>query len=441
MLMYDLILKKRDGGTLNKEEIQFFVDGVVNGTIPDYQISSMLMAIYFNGMTHKETAELTLAMEKSGDVADLSGIKGIKVDKHSTGGVGDKTTMMVTPVVAAAGIPVAKMSGKGMGHACGTVDKLDSFPGMQTAISSEEFIKNVNDIGISVIGQSGNFVPADKYIYALRAVTGTVESIPLIASSIMSKKLAAGADRILLDVKTGSGAFMKTYERSVELAKEMVEIGRNAGRKTGAIVSDMDVPLGTYIGNALEAIEAMEVLKGRGSKELTDFCIFVAARMLNLADMGTIEECEEIAKKQIESGAALEKFRQLIERQGGDVRAIDDYTLLGVPKTIHNVVSPVTGYISHMETDQIGMAGVVLGAGRATKDEELDYRAGIILHKKTGDFVEKGDVIAELHTNRDAEAVAKAEEGFLAAITFTDEQPAPHKLIFAYIDEDGITEY
>lgn len=441
MLMYDLILKKRDGGTLSKEEIQFFVDGVVNGSIPDYQISSMLMAIYFQGMTHKETAELTLAMEKSGDVADLSQIKGIKVDKHSTGGVGDKTTMMVTPVVAAAGIPVAKMSGKGMGHACGTVDKLDSFPGMRTALSSEEFIKNVNDIGISVIGQSGNFVPADKYIYALRAVTGTVESIPLIASSIMSKKLAAGADRILLDVKTGSGAFMKTYERSVELAKEMVEIGRNAGRKTGAIVSDMDVPLGTYIGNALEAMEAMDVLKGKGSKELTDFCIFVAARMLNLADVGTISECEVIAKEQIDSGAALNKFKELIVRQGGDVRAVDDYTVLGVPKTVHKVLSPVSGYISHMKTDQIGMAGVILGAGRETKDSELDYRAGIILHKKTGDFVNAGDIIAELHTNKDYKTVEKAENDFISALTFTDCKPIEKKLILAYIDESGITEY
>ena len=441
MLMYDLILKKRNNEELNKEEIQFFIDGVSNGTIPDYQISAMLMAIYFNGMSHKETAELTLAMAASGDMADLSAIKGIKVDKHSTGGVGDKTTMMVTPVVASTGIPVAKMSGKGMGHACGTVDKLDSFPGMRTELSSEEFIKNVNEIGISVIGQSGNFALADKVIYALRAVTATVDSIPLIASSIMSKKLAAGADRILLDVKTGSGAFMKTYEDSVALAKEMVEIGRNAGRKTTAVVTNMDFPLGSHVGNALEAIEAMEVLKGRGSKELTDFCIFMSAGLLNLGDKGTFEECLELAKKQIESGAALEKFKQLIKQQGGDVNAVDDYSLLGIPETIYQVKSPRSGYIAHMQTDRVGMAGVILGAGREKKDDPIDYSAGLILNKKTFDYVKEGDILAELHTNKDMQAVEKAEQEFLSSITFSDEEPVKQKLILAKVDENGITEY
>ncbi len=441
MLMYDLILKKRNGGELSKEEIEFFVEGVASGEIPDYQISAMLMAIYFSGMTSKETAVLTLAMASSGDTADLSAIKGIKVDKHSTGGVGDKTTLMVAPIVAAGGVPVAKMSGKGLGHTCGTVDKLDAFPGLRTSIPADEFIRIVNDIGICVIGQSGNFVPADKILYAMRSATATVESIPLIASSIMSKKLAAGADRILLDVKTGSGAFMKSYDASVSLAKEMVEIGRNAGRKTAAIVTDMDVPLGAYIGNSLEDIEAMEVLKGRGSKELNDFSVFVSSRMLHLGGKGSICECEELAKELLFSGKALEKFRQLISAQGGDVRAVDDYSLLGVPSTVHAVKARKSGYIRHMQTDRIGMAGVMLGAGREKKDDAIDYAAGIILKKKTGDRVSEGETIAELNTSRGIKAVMQAEEEFLSAVEIGPEPPGKHKLILAYIDENGITEY
>ena len=441
MIMYDIILKKRDGAELTKDEIRYFIDGVTSGSIPDYQISSMLMAIYFRGMSQRETADITMAMAESGEMADLSKIKGIKVDKHSTGGVGDKTTLMVAPIVAAAGVPVAKMSGKGLGHTCGTVDKLDAFPGMQTSIPSRDFINNVNKIGISVIGQSGNFAPADKVLYALRSVTATVESIPLIASSIMSKKLAAGADRILLDVKTGSGAFMKNYNDSVKLAKEMVGIGRAAGRKTAAIVSNMDVPLGMYIGNALEDIEAMEVLKGRGSYELNSFCVYVSSRMLHLAGKGSISQCEDLAQKQISSGAALNKFKQLITQQGGNANAVDDYSILGTSKNIYKVTSPCDGFIKHMHTDRIGMVGVMLGAGRIKKDDAIDYCAGIILRKKTGDSVSKGDVIAELHTDKSSQVINEASSEFLNAVEFSDERPEHNKLILAYIDENGITEY
>ena len=441
MLMYNVIVKKRDGGELTKEEIEFFVDGVANRSIPDYQIAAFLMAVFLRGMNARETADLTLAMTNSGDVADLSSIPGIKVDKHSTGGVGDKTTLMVTPIVAAAGIPVAKMTGKGMGHACGTVDKLDAIPGMRTSIGKDEFIQIVKDIGIGIVGQTENFVPADKYTYALRDVTGTVDSIPLIAASVMSKKIATGADRILLDVKTGTGAYIKKYEDAVTLAKTMVDIGRLANRRTSAIITDMNIPLGTHVGNALETIEAITVLKNEASEDLTDFALYVAARMLYLAEAGDIETCEGIAKDMLRSGKALEKFRQLIEAQGGDSAVIDNPSVLRNAGIVTEIRAERSGYIQCMDTTRVGMAGLMLGAGRESKDALIDYSAGIILKKKPGDYIEKEDVIAEFYTNKNEEARSNAKEEYLAAITMGDEQPPPQKLIHAYVDEAGMTEY
>jgi len=440
MLMYDLIIKKRDGRELTKEEIGFFIDGVTDRTIPDYQIAAFLMAVFLRGMNARETADLTMAMAESGDMADLSEIPGVKLDKHSTGGVGDKTTLMVTPIVAAAGVPVAKMTGKGMGHACGTVDKLDAIPGMRTSLTKDEFIRIVKEIGISIIGQTENFVPADKYIYALRDVTGTVDSIPLIASSIMSKKIASGTDCIFLDVKTGSGAFMKKYEDSAELARIMVDIGKQTGRKTGAIISNLDMPLGTHVGNGLETIEAIRVLKNEAGKDLTDFALFMASRMMNLAGLGDIEKCESIAKEKLESGEALFKLRQLISAQGGDCAVIDDYSLLCRANTIAEIRAEQPGYIRHMDTLRVGMAGFRLGAGRESKDAPIDYSAGIILRKKPGDYVERGEVLAEFYTNKDEKALSGAREELIEAITMGDEQPPAEKLILAYVDETGIYE-
>jgi len=439
--MYNLILKKRDGGELTKEEIDFFIDGVTAGAIPDYQIAAFLMAVYLMGMNSRETTDLTLAMAGSGDMADLSSIPGVKLDKHSTGGVGDKTTLMATPIVAAAGIPIAKMTGKGMGHACGTVDKLDAIPGMRTSLDKDEFVRIVKDIGISIIGQTDNFVPADKYIYALRDVTATVSSIPLIASSVMSKKIASGADRIFLDVKTGGGAYIKEYTDSLELAKIMVDIGRLANRKTAAIISNMDVPLGTHVGNALETIEAISVLKNEAGKDLTDFALFVASRMMNLAGLGDMAACEGIAEEKLRSGEALSKLRRLITAQGGDSAVIDDYSLMPKANTVAEIKAERTGYIRHMDTLRVGMAGFTLGTGRESKDAPIDYSAGIILRKKPGDYAAKGDILAEFYTNKDDEALSAAREEFIGAVEIGDEPPPEQKLVYAYVDETGITEY
>lgn len=436
MRMYDVILKKRNGGTLSEEEIRELVKEYTQGTIPDYQMSALMMAIYFQGMTDEETAVLTDAMAHSGDVADLSEIPGVKVDKHSTGGVGDKTTLIVTPIVAACGCVVAKMSGRGLGHTGGTVDKIESVPGVRTSLSPEEFIDTVKKNGIAVTGQSGNMTPADKKMYALRDVTATVESIPLIASSIMSKKLAAGSDCILLDVKTGSGAFMKSVEDSVKLAEKMVSIGIHNGRKTAALITNMDIPLGNQIGNALEVEEAVRTLRGEGPEDLTAVCMALARELLYLAGKGTREECRKLAERAVSSGAALQKLAAMIEGQGGDPSYIYDPGKFGTAPILSEVKAPQSGYIAHMDTEGIGLSAMMLGAGRETKESQLDYLAGIVLKKKTGDKVQEGEVIALLYTSEEWR-VQGAAQRFLQSVTFSSEAPASGKLIYARVTSEG----
>jgi len=398
--MVDIIESKRDGEELTKEEIEFFVTGYTNDSIPDYQASAFLMAIYFQGMTTEEQGYLTMAMANSGDQIDLSAIEGIKVDKHSTGGVGDTTTLILAPLVAACGVPVAKMSGRGLGHTGGTLDKLEAIDGFHVEISTDQFIQQVNDLKIAVIGQSGNLTPADKKLYALRDVTATVNSIPLIASSIMSKKLAAGADAIVLDVKTGAGAFMKTLEDSKQLADAMTAIGNEVGRNTSAVISDMSQPLGLAIGNALEVKEAIDTLQGRGPADLTELCLVLGSEMLLAAKQATTQED---ARKQLqtvmENGDALRLFGQLIKAQGGNEKVIEDTNLL--PQAQYQIEVPATksGYVSMIDADEIGVAAMLLGAGRATKEDIIDLAVGIVLRKKIGDFVEIGEALAVLHTN------------------------------------------
>jgi len=440
MRMYDIIAKKKTGLELDDSEIEFAVMGFVNGEIPDYQMSALLMAIYFKGMTNRETVTLTNCMAHSGDMIDLSDIEGVKVDKHSTGGVGDKTTLVVAPVVAACGARIAKMSGRGLGHTGGTIDKLESIPGFNVSISREKFIDIVKRTGLCVVGQTGNLAPADKKIYALRDVTATVDCVPLIASSIMSKKLAAGADCILLDVKTGSGAFMKSVEDSINLAKVMVGIGWGAGRKCAALVTDMDIPLGAAIGNSLEVIEAVNTLKGKGPEDFTDCCIELSANLLELAGKGDIAECVEMVKTAITSGAALEKFCEMVEAQGGDPGVIRDTSLFGTAPVTHEVKSPFSGYISGMDTEAIGIASVMLGAGREKKDSPIDYLAGITLSRKTGDRVNKGDTLAVLHTSDEA-LVKNAQGHFLSAIRVSDEKPEQRPLIYAKVERYKVTTY
>lgn len=382
MRMYDLIMKKRNGEALTEQEIQYMIREYVAGEIPDYQMSAFLMAVYFKGMTEEETLAMTQAVAHSGEMVDLSGIEGVKVDKHSTGGVGDKTTMIIAPIVAACGVKVAKMSGRGLGHTGGTVDKLESIPGLHTSLSREDFFNVVNQTGLSVIGQSGNLAPADKKLYALRDVTATVDSIPLIAVSIMSKKLAAGNDCILLDVKTGSGAFMKSIDDSIALAKEMVAIGENAGRKTVALITDMDIPLGHNIGNSLEVIEAVETLKGNGPEDLTEVCVHLASNMLFLAGKGTLEECRSLVREVIANGEALKRLAAMVEAQGGDSSVIFDTDKFEKAAYQHEVLAKKSGYITFMDTESCGIASAMLGAGRETKDSQIDFAAGIILKKK-----------------------------------------------------------
>lgn len=432
MRMYDIIQKKRDGGALTKEEIDFFVKGYTDGSIPDYQASAFTMAVYFQGMNDEETTNLTLAMANSGDTLDLSCIDGVTVDKHSTGGVGDKTTLIVAPIVASLGCKVAKMSGRGLGHTGGTVDKLESIKGFKVELSPEEFIEQVKNTGICVIGQSGNLAPADKKLYALRDVTATVNSIPLIASSIMSKKLAAGSECIVLDVKTGSGAFMKTVESAVELSQKMVAIGRNAGRKVAALITDMDIPLGTNIGNTLEVEEAVRVLKGEVNNDLKEVCIALASNIVSLAKDIELPEAEKLVNEAICDGRALSKLRELVIAQGGDVSYIDNTSEIPKAKISHEVISGKTGYINHMDTEKIGLSSVILGAGREKKEDSIDYTAGIILRKKTGDFVSTGDVICELITN-DEKRISQAEAMFIEAITISDEKPDMKPLIYETI--------
>lgn len=439
MRMYDLIMKKRDGEALTKDEINFMITEYVAGNIPDYQMAAFLMAVYYKGMTEEETVAMTLAVAHSGDMVDLSAIEGIKVDKHSTGGVGDKTTLIIAPIVAACGVKVAKMSGRGLGHTGGTVDKLEAIPGFQTVLEQERFFEIVNTIGVSVIGQSGNLAPGDKKLYALRDVTATVDSIPLIAASIMSKKLAAGSDAILLDVKTGSGAFMKTVEDSITLAQTMVKIGENAGRKTAALITDMDIPLGKNIGNSLEVIEAVDTLKGKGPEDLTEVCLHLAGNMLYLAQKGTIEECMEMAKKTIEDGSALERLVAMVEAQGGDPAVILDTEKFEKAPFAYEILAEEEGYIAEMDTESCGIASSMLGAGRETKESEIDYAAGIIIERKVGDYVKKGDLLATMYASKE-ELFGAAAKRYLNALTLSQEKPAETKLIYARITKDSVME-
>lgn len=432
MRMYDIIHKKRNGGELSEKEIKFFVNGYTDGSIPDYQASALCMAIYFRGMSADETAALTLAMADSGDRIDLRGIDGFTVDKHSTGGVGDKTSLIVAPIVAANGGKVAKMSGRGLGHTGGTVDKLESIPGFRTSLTPDEFIKQVNDIGLCIVGQTGELAPADKKLYALRDVTATVESIPLIASSIMSKKLAAGSQGIVLDVKTGSGAFMKTVEDSERLAEEMVSIGKAAGRKVTALITDMDIPLGASVGNSLEVIEAIKTLKGEGEKNLTEVCLSLAAQMLCMVTGRDDMVCRKMAKKSIEDGSALNKLREMITAQGGNADVIDNSGAFKLPKFYVDIISERDGYISRTDAERVGIASVILGAGREKKGDPIDPSAGIILKKKTGDSVSKGDVLATFYTD-DETRIDVAKREFLDALIFGNEKPSKQKLIYKII--------
>lgn len=411
MRMYDIIIKKRNGEALSDEEIAYFIKGYTDGTIPDYQASALLMAIYFQGMTEHETAVLTMEMAHSGDMLDLSAIKGMKADKHSTGGVGDKTSLVLTPLAASIGIPVAKMSGRGLGHTGGTIDKLESFPGFTTGISEEQFINNVNTIGIAIAGQTKNMAPADKKLYALRDVTGTVDSIPLIASSIMSKKLAAGADVIVLDVKTGSGAFMKTEEDSIKLAEEMVKIGNNVGRKTLAVISDMDEPLGYAVGNAIEVKEAIDTLNGHGPADLLELCLTIGSLMaIGTGKAGSTEEARRLLIEKLDDGSAFKKFAEFVEAQGGDSAPVFNTDLLPQASIVREVTSPVDGYVSHIESDRVGISAMKLGGGRETKESEIDLSVGILINKKVGDSVKKGEKIATLYANDNAKLEAALSE-------------------------------
>lgn len=440
MRMYDLIMRKRNGGVLAYDEIAYMIDGYVKGVIPDGQMSAMLMAIWFRGMNDRETAELTQVMAKSGDMVDLSAIGGLKVDKHSTGGVGDKTTLIVAPIVAACGGKVAKLSGRGLGHTGGTVDKLESIPGYRTALSQKEFFDVVNRCGVSIIAQSGNIVPADKKLYALRDVTATVDSIPLIASSIMSKKLAAGSDCILLDVKTGSGAFMKTLEDSIRLAETMVAIGERAGRRTVALITDMDVPLGSGIGNTLEIIESMEVLNGGGPKDLREISLELAAYMLFLAGRGNPEECRAMAEGSLEDGSAFETFCTMVKAHGGDDAVLRHPEKFEAAPYSLEVMADEDGYITGMDAEKIGLVSVVLGSGRETKESRIDFRAGLVLHKKYGDMVKKGESIATLYTSKQ-EALSEGERRYRAALTIGECAPKPRKLIYARVEKGGVVRY
>ncbi len=421
MRMYDIIIKKRNGEALSDEEIAFFIKGYTDGSIPDYQASALLMAIYFRGMTDKEIATLTMEMAHSGDMLDLSAIKGLKADKHSTGGVGDKTSLVLTPLAASIGIPVAKMSGRGLGHTGGTIDKLESFPGFSTDISEEKFINNVNTIGIAIAGQTKNMAPADKKLYALRDVTGTVDSIPLIASSIMSKKLAAGADVIVLDVKTGSGAFMKTEEDSVRLANEMVKIGNNVGRRTLAVISDMDEPLGYAVGNAIEVKEAIDTLNGHGPADLLELCLTIGSLMaVGTGKAANVDEARALLLEKLNDGSALKKFAEFVEAQGGDSAPVYDTKLLPQASIVKEVYAPVDGYVSHIESDRVGISAMKLGGGRETKESPIDLSVGILINKKVGDKVEKGEKIATLYANDQeklAAAITELEQAYSYSVT------------------------
>lgn len=431
MRMVDLIVKKQQGKELTKEEINFIISGFTNGTIPDYQMSAFAMAVYFQDMTDNERMEMTMAMAESGDQIDLSAIEGIKVDKHSTGGVGDTTTLVLAPLVASAGVPVAKMSGRGLGHTGGTIDKLESVPGFHVEISEEKFMELVNKNKVAVVGQSGDLTPADKKIYALRDVTGTVNSLPLIASSIMSKKIASGADAIVLDVKVGAGAFMKTPEDAEKLARAMVSIGNLAGRKTMAIISDMSQPLGRAVGNTLEVEEAIETLKGNGPKDLEELCLVLGAQMVYLGGGAeSLEDAKALLKEKLTNGEALEQFKIFLEAQDGNPNVVEDYSLMPQASITKDVKATESGYITEITADDIGVAAMKLGAGRETQESVIDLAAGLMLHKKVDDYVEKGDVIVTLYAN--FEDTAEAEEMIQQAYHYGKEKVEPvliHKVI------------
>ncbi len=421
MRMYDIIMKKRNGGELSKEEIDFFVEGYTRGEIPDYQASALMMAIYFRKMTKKETLALTMAMAQSGDMLDLSGIRGIKVDKHSTGGVGDKTSLALAPMVAACGVTVAKMSGRGLGHTGGTIDKLESFPGFTTSLTAERFTENVNRIGMAIMGQTADLAPADKKLYALRDVTATVDNMSLIASSIMSKKLAAGADAIVLDVKTGSGAFMKEEKDARALAEEMVSIGNSAGRRTVAVISDMDQPLGRAVGNALEVREAIDTLRGKGPEDFTELCLTLGSRMLAAGGRAPGEEAaRQMLAAAIEDGRALRKLAEFVEAQDGDAAAVYDPELLPKAKIIRPIAAPRDGYISRIICDQVGICSLILGGGRETKERGIDLSVGLVLCRKVGDYVRAGEPLAMLHANEESRA-QEAGRRYLEACTIAGE--------------------
>lgn len=433
MRMVDIISKKRDGYALTKEEIDFVIQGYTHGEIPDYQMSALAMAIYFQDMNDQERADLTMAMVNSGDVLDLSAIEGIKVDKHSTGGVGDTTTLVLAPLVAALDVPVAKMSGRGLGHTGGTTDKLDAITGFQTEIEKADFIRLVNDDKVAVIGQTGNLTPADKKIYALRDVTGTVNSIPLIASSIMSKKIAAGSDAIVLDVKTGAGAFMKSLEDAEALAHAMVQIGNKVNRQTMAIISDMSQPLGYAIGNALEVKEAIDTLKGEGPKDLHELVLVLGSQMVVLAGKAeSLEEARGMLEEVMRNGKAIEKFKTMLRNQGGDDSVVDHPEKLPTAKYHIELLAKTSGYVSNIVADEVGIAAMMLGAGRAKKEDNVDPAVGLVLHKKVGDRVEAGESLLTIHANQsDVEAI---KERLYNNITISDQATEP-QLIYTVITE------
>ncbi|SDC02013.1 MULTISPECIES: pyrimidine-nucleoside phosphorylase [unclassified Candidatus Frackibacter] len=433
MRAYDIILKKREGNELSKEEIEYLIEAYTAGELPDYQLSAWAMAVFFKGMNERETADLTMTMANSGDTIDLSPIQGVKVDKHSTGGVGDTTTLVLAPLVAAAGAPVAKMSGRGLGHTGGTIDKLESIPDFNTSLSREQFINNVNDIKVAVAGQTGNLAPADKKLYALRDVTATVDSIPLIASSIMSKKIAAGADGIVLDVKVGDGAFMKDYEEAKRLAKTMVDIGKNVQRETIAVISDMNQPLGLAVGNALEVKEAIETLRGEGPVDLTALCLTLGSQMLRLSGVvKSVEAGREELEKVLTSGAGLKKLKEMITAQGGNPEVVDNYNLLPTAKQKIELKAEADGYIEEIAAEDVGIAAMLLGAGRKSKEDNIDMAVGVELAVKVGEEVSKGDKLALLHVNEQSDLTA-AREKLQKAYTITTEPVEEKALIYEIV--------
>lgn len=432
MRMYDIIQSKRDNHELTDEQIRYFVKGYTDGSIPDYQAAALLMAIYFNGMNDREATTLTIAMAESGDMIDLSSVNGITVDKHSTGGVGDKTSLIIAPCVASLGFKVAKMSGRGLGHTGGTVDKLESIPGYRTSLDRNEFIENVNRIGIALVGQSGNLAPADKKIYALRDVTATVGCLPLIVSSIMSKKIAAGSENILLDVKVGTGSFTPKLEDAVTLAQKMVDVGRLAGRNIAALITNMDVPLGKAIGNSMEITEACEILKNHGPSDLREVCVELSSYMLWLCTDESYENCKNKVIRSLTDGSAFKKFRELVSAQGGDTAYIDNTDMFKKAMYSYDIKSTYSGFIHSMNTAAIGEVSLMLGAGREKKEDTIDYEAGIYIHAKTGDKIKKEQVLATLYTNR-KHIISEAEKEYLSALTFSKKAPPSQKLIYQLV--------